>query len=167
MQLNGNPGAPRMRLLLDSNVIIAAEPFAGDLEENLEVAALLLRLANEQGHYLCVAAATRDDLLQGQDATRRRQRLAELAKFSQLAEVPVSDDLRERAGDSPRGSNDERDLRILAALDAGAATHLVNDDARLLRRAAKAGLGELALTTQAHATCCGGSLPRSWHPLRA
>src|SRR5687768_12733995 len=79
----------RLRLLLDSNVVIAVEPYSGVLEDGLTAGARLLRLANEQGHLLCVAPATKDDLLQGRDPMRRRQRLAELEKFHQLQEAPV------------------------------------------------------------------------------
>ena len=70
----------RLRLLLDSNVVIAVEPFCG-VSNGMPVGAELLRLANEQGHLLCVAPATQDDLLQGSDPLRRRQRLAELKKL--------------------------------------------------------------------------------------
>jgi predicted RNA-binding protein with PUA-like domain len=54
--------------------------------------------------------------------------------------------LRSRAGNSSPGSNNERDLRLLAELDAGAVTYLVTDDGRLRRRAARAGLGDRALS---------------------
>jgi hypothetical protein len=93
-----------------------------------------------------VASATRDDLLQGKDPIRKKQRLAELAKFHELAEAPLEKDLVQRAGRSVDGSNDHRDLRVLAALDCGAATHLITEDARLRRRAARAGLAEAVLT---------------------
>lgn len=142
----GGDESERLRFLLDSNVVIAVEPFSGELEGNIELGVRLLRLANEQRHLLCVAPATRDDLLEGKDAARRRQRIAELGKFHLLAEAPVTSELRTRAGTSNPGSNDERDLRLLAELDCGAVTYLVTDDGRLRRRAARAGLGDRALS---------------------
>lgn len=108
----------------------------------MPIAARLVQLANRQGHQLCVAPATQDDLLQGRDAARRRQRLAELEKFQLLEEVDVSDDLTARAGKSRAGTSDHRDLRVLAALEAGAADYLVTEDDRLRRRAARAGIRE-------------------------
>jgi hypothetical protein len=54
---------PRLRLLLDSNIIVAVEPYAGAIEPNMRAAAELLRRASELGHILCVAPATRHDLL--------------------------------------------------------------------------------------------------------
>lgn len=88
----------RLRLLLDTNVYIAAEPFSGGTEIGLARAATLLRLASEQGHTLLVHPATRDDLLEGMDSDRRRQRLAELGKYSMLAESPITKSLEQRAG---------------------------------------------------------------------
>ena len=130
----------RFRLLLDANVIIAVEPYAGDIEAGMSAAARLLRLATEQGQVLCVARATRDDLLETRDPKKRNQRLAELEKFHLLEAVPVPAYLDATFGAPKLGTNDERDMRLLAALEAGAATHLVTDDNRLQRRAAKCGL---------------------------
>ena len=63
-----------------------------------------------------------------------------------LVESPVATSLKERAGTSAPGSNDHRDLRLLAALDAHAATYLVTEDSRLRRRARRAALREATLT---------------------
>jgi len=143
--VTGGGRPSRLRLLLDTNVVIAAEPYGGHLETNVSVAARLVRLANEQGHLMVVASATREDLLMGRDPARLKQRLVELEKFHQLEEVPLEEAFVQRAGASNPGSNDHRDLRILAALNSGAATHLISDDARLHRRAARASLGDAVL----------------------
>lgn len=142
----GGGDRPRLKLLLDSNVVVAAEPYAGTIEANVEPATTLLRLAGEQGHLLCVAPATRDDVLENLDPVRRRQRVAELMKFSQLQEVPLTAAFRERAGHSELGSNDHRDLRLLATLDAGAADYLITEDRRLQRRGRRAGLGDVVVS---------------------
>jgi hypothetical protein len=154
----------RLRLLLDSNVVIAVEPYSGVLESDMPMGARLVRLANEQGHLLCVAPATWDDLLEGKDPVRRRQRLAELAKFHTLEEAPVSSALAEKAGRSQAGTNDERDLRLLAALHAGAATHLVTNDTRLQRRADRAGLGDTVLTLNDAVALLAGFAPEEIAP---
>jgi len=140
--------ASRLRLLLDSNVVIAVEPYSGVLEAGMRSGAKLLRLANEQGHLLCVAAATRDDLLEAKDAAQRAQRVAELEKFHLLEEVPIPAALVDLVGSSVDGTNDHRDLRIIAALFAGAATHLVTDDYKLRKRAERAGLAERVMTLE-------------------
>src|ERR1700712_4123262 len=141
----GTP-APRLKLMLDTNILLSAEPFDGHLEASIEQASRLLRLANEQGHLLCVAAATRGDMLEGRDVARREQRLAELGKFHELDEVPLDPEFVALVGASEVGSNDHRDLRILATLNAGAASYLVSNDIRLRRRAGRAGLGDAVLS---------------------
>jgi hypothetical protein len=143
---DASPPAPRLRFLLDTNVFIALEPYVGGMEAGIEPAAELVRLTNKQGHRLFVHPATRDDLLQGVNASRRSQALAELSKFEMLAESPISTDLRMKAGDSAEGSNDHRDLRLLAALAARAATYLVTEDVRLRRRALRCELGDSTLS---------------------
>jgi L-amino acid N-acyltransferase YncA len=156
--------APKLRFLLDTNVFIALEPYAGGMETGIEPAAELMRLTGKQGHRLFVHPATRDDLLEGRDATRRRQALAELGKFEMLAESPISADLRTTAGDSTEGSNDHRDLRLLAALASRAVTYLVTEDVRLRRRARRCGLGDSILSIDEAADLLLGLEPRVNEP---
>lgn len=153
------PQPVRLRLLLDSNIVVALEPYAGELEANLPAAAELARLASELGHVLCVAPATRDDVLENADPVRRRQRLEELQKFPQLEESPITDALRAAAGDSVPGSNDHRDLRLLASVDSGAASYLVTEDRALLKRAGRAVHGERVLNLAGAVELLRGFLP--------
>jgi ribosomal protein S18 acetylase RimI-like enzyme len=134
------------RLLLDSNVLFSAEPFAGEMEQRFAAVAELLRTASSQGHRVLVHPASLDDARADRDVGRRRQRLAELSKYETLEEVPVPSGLQAIFGDPQPGSRDQRDMRILAALPAHAATHLVTDDDRLRRRAARAGFGDAVLS---------------------
>lgn len=133
-------------MLLDTNVYISLEPFAGLVEPGLGPAADLVRLCNRQGHQLFVHPATIDDLREGTDPARLQQRLAEIAKFELLAESPVPTSLIALAGRSPDGTNDHRDLRLLAALNARAVNYLISEDHALLRRAGRAKLGQSVLT---------------------
>jgi hypothetical protein len=136
------------RLLLDSNVLFAAEPFAGTLEQRFDLVAELLRLASQQGHTVLVHPASLDDARRDKDSARRSQRLAELSKYALLAEIPVPTWLAEIFGRPLADSRDHRDLRILASLPARAATHLITEDDRLRRRAGRAGFGEAALAVR-------------------
>jgi L-amino acid N-acyltransferase YncA len=144
-QAGVTPGVP-LRLLADSNFVITLEPYAGEMEPGQPLAAEVVRLASEQGHRIFVHPATRDDLLEGTDAARRAQRLAELEKFPSLVEGPIPVTLTTVLGQPSAGSNDDRDLRLLAALHNNAATYLVSDDGGLRKRAARVGLGERVLT---------------------
>ena len=145
-------------------MFIAVEPFAGSTEADLARGAVLIRLASEQGHALLVHPATRDDLLEGQDFERRQQRLAELDKYPMLAESRITQSLIERAGNSTPGSNDHRDLRLLAALDGHAATYLISQDTRLRRRARRAGLRDATLTTDEAIALLEGLRPETLEP---
>jgi hypothetical protein len=154
----------RLRLLLDTNVFIAVEPFDGSTEAGLSRCATLVRMASEQGHTLLVHPATRDDLREGKDPKRRQQRLAELEKYPMLEESRITKSLLERAGSSPDGSNDHRDLRLLAALDGRAATYLVSEDTGLRRRARRAGLRDATLTVDEAITLLEGLRPKDPTP---
>ncbi len=142
----GSSRVTKLRFLLDTNVFIAVEPYAGVMERGLQPGAELLRLAAEQGHVLLLHPATYDDIREDKDALRRAQRLAEAGKYRQLTEVPVTARLEALAGSSPSGSNDHKDLRLLAALDARAATYLISEDIPLRKRATRAELGDAVLT---------------------
>jgi hypothetical protein len=137
--------ATTLRLLVDSNFVITLEPYAGKLEPGQPVAAEVVRLASEQGHKLLVHPATRDDLLQAADPALRAQRLAELQKFPQLSEGKIPGALTAILGSPPEGSNDHRDLRLLAALHNNAVAYLITNDAGLRKRARRVGLHERVL----------------------
>jgi GNAT superfamily N-acetyltransferase len=139
-------GGTPLRLLIDSNFYITLEPYGGALEAGQGLAAEVVRLATEQGHRLVVHPASRDDLLEATDPRLRAQRLAELAKYPQLVEGPIPGALTNVLGLPSEGSNDHRDLRILAALHHKAAAYLITNDGKLRRRAAHVGLGERVLT---------------------
>lgn len=130
---------PRLTFLLDTNELIPLEPFAAPAP--LEVASLLAE-ASRHGHRVVVHPANRDDLSEDADDARREQMLAALMKYEMLEESPISDSLRSAAGDSEPGTNDHRDLRLLAAVDSGSATFLVTEDRRLRARASRAGLSQ-------------------------
>ena len=53
--ISGTEERPRLRLLLDSNIVVAAEPYSGVVESNLPAAAEFVRLAGELGHVRCAS----------------------------------------------------------------------------------------------------------------
>jgi GNAT superfamily N-acetyltransferase len=136
---------PLLTFLLDTNAVIALEPYAGSDDEQSPALADLLRLAREHNHHVVVHPANYDDLRETADEGHRAANLRALRKYELIGEPPIADDLRDAFGSVVDGSNDHRDLRLLAAAAAGAATHLVTNDRRLLRRAARAGLEEQVL----------------------
>lgn len=127
-----------MSFLIDSNVVIAAEPFNGQLEELQPVIGTIMRIAAENGHKVVVHPATRDDLKETVDSAHRKQNLAAFGKYPVLDEVPVPQHVLD-VFPSPLSPNDERDARILASLDAGAVHFLITNDRKLRKRAIRLG----------------------------
>ncbi len=145
-RVNTNSSTAPTRFLLDTNVIIALEPYAGQMEAGMTPAATFVRLAMKQGHHVFVHPASRDELAEGSDPTRVQQRMAELKKFDLLAESPISSTISNELGPVELDSNDHRDRRILAALNSNAVNFLVSDDVRLRQRAKRIGVGDRVLT---------------------
>ena len=127
-----------MTFLIDSNVVIAAEPFNGRLEELQPDVSAFIRTAAKHGHSVFVHPATLDDLRETSEPVHRKQNIAAFDKYPVLDEV----ELPQRVLDefpNPCPPNDHRDARILAALDAGAVHFLVTNDRKLRKRAARLG----------------------------
>lgn len=147
-----------MTFLIDSNVVIAAEPFNGQLEELQPDVSAFMRTAAQHGHKVFVHPATLDDLNETSDPSHRAQNLAAFSKYPALSEV----ELPQRVLDvfpNPCSQNDERDARILAALDAGAVHFLVTNDRKLRKRAAKIGHENAVLGPREAAEQLA-----AWHP---
>ena len=148
------------RFLLDTNVFIALEPFAGQIEPGLGPASTFMRLAMQQGNRVFVHPATRDELSEAKDQVRASQRIAELAKFEMLEETRISAQMNAKLGPVVTDSNDHRDLRILASLKANAVNFLVTNDIPLRRRARRIGLGERVLSLADAAALLEGFEPK-------
>lgn len=125
----------RLKLLVDTNVFIAAEPYGDARESTFDVAAGLFATASRLGHSIVISRATQADLLQG-SGEQRRTRLDQLRKYHVLEEIPENPQVRIWGGfPLPLSDNDRRDVTLLNDLCAGAADFLVTDDRRLRNRA--------------------------------
>ena len=127
-----------MSFLIDTNVIIAAEPFAGALEELQPQVSRFLSQTAKHGHSVWVHPASREDLSQTADPSHRKQNLAAFAKYPSLHETDVPDEIWQCYPENPK-DNDRRDARILSALHAGAVDFLVTNDRKLRARAIQLG----------------------------
>ena len=76
-----------MTFLIDSNVVIAAEPFNGRLEELQPDFSAFIRMAAQHGHRVFVHPATLDDLKETSDPVHRKQNIAAFDKYPVLDEV--------------------------------------------------------------------------------
>lgn len=129
-----------MRFLVDANVLIAIEPFDAQREASHSIAARFYELLHSQGHQLFVHPAVEDDLARASDPVRLAHNQAALRKYPTLTEAPIVPALTSAAGASAVGTNDHRDLRLLAAVERSSVDYLVTEDVGLKRRATRAGL---------------------------
>jgi GNAT superfamily N-acetyltransferase len=127
---------------MDTNVVIPAEG-EEEVDSGLPLVAEFISRAHDHRHRVAVHPANRDDLLEAELSAARDAKIAKLGKYPMLAESPIP---AEMLGDGVvEGSNDHRDLRLIAAVVSGAATYLVTEDKRLRSRAARLGVGSSVL----------------------
>ncbi len=135
-----------VRIVIDSNVFIAAESVSSDSHLFREEAARFLRLASQLNCSVAVCEATKQDLLRAQKPLQDI-RLRQLEKYHVLENIPVSTDLHLRAKfPIPISRNNQIDLAVLAVLDSGAVDWLVTQDNDFRRRAANAGYRDQTLS---------------------
>jgi len=137
-----------LKLLLDTNVLIQAEPTEPScLEEGASVVSSLLNAAAQGKHGVFVHPASVQELLNDKDAERCRTRTVLVHKYLQLVSPPrVSAALEDLIGRAKPGSHDEVDHALLAAVSGNAVDFLVTADHRLKNKALRADLGERVAT---------------------
>jgi len=137
-----------MRILLDTNIIIAAEPTGPEyLEPETSTIASLVKLLAGMSHESFVHPATRKELLRDRDPNRKCVRQQLLAKYRELQRPPaVPPRLTQTLGTPKPGSHDATDLKLIAALHGDAVDLLVTHDHKMHTWAAKLGLSERVMT---------------------
>ena len=139
-----------MRVLLDSNFLISAEPtHAGEVEENADVSQAVLRCIQQLKWEACVHPAQQHDF----DRDRQKERVdLRRLKFQRYTELRppfhVPAELAQQIAGLTEGSNDWVDFQLLAALKCGAVDYLVSDDGKLHKRAAKLGVADAVFAAQ-------------------
>lgn len=133
-----------MRFLLDTNIVIAAEPAtAKDVELATEIVIEFLKLAHAGGHQLQIHPETVAEMGGDGDTTRRELHLTLAQKYPLLPNPPLANPaLFEKLGLDEPGEHTVVDLTILAALQAECADYFVTNDQRLRKRARRLELGE-------------------------
>lgn len=137
--------ATTLKLLLDTNVLIAAYPRdRGTVEPLTGLASELIRLANEYGHttYSHEVAIEYDtgSIVDQQDRDWRRMLLEKHPTLP--AHPPIHAKISEELGTPPHGSNDWVDHVLLAAVGGNAVSILVTEDRGILRKARRLELAD-------------------------
>jgi len=137
----------QLKFLLDTNVLIPAEPvLAGDEEPGTEVCAQLIRGIQEGGHRTFLHPASQFDIQRDTDPTRRRIREIYARKYPFVPDPPSPrDEILRVFGDPIEHSNDWVDAQLVAALDTNVVNFLVTEDQKLNRRARRLGLASQVL----------------------
>lgn len=134
-----------MKILLDSNVMIAAYPVTGEADEySPEAARRLLRLANEHGHTTFRHPASLAwDFDNVRDRKVREWRKNTASVIPELQDPPaIQPEIVHCAGRPARGTSDWVDQHMLAAVVGDAVDILVTEDRGILRTASCLELGE-------------------------
>lgn len=137
-----------VRLLLDSNILIPAEPTGlRDVETTTAPAVALQSLLSLGGHTPYVHPKSREEIANGSDSQRAQTRTILLGRYTDLPyPPPLSKTLVEVLGAPRPGSNNEVDLHLLSAVEQNAVDYLVTEDDGIHRRAKRVGLGHRVLT---------------------
>lgn len=139
--------ATGLRILLDTNIFIAAESDSHPPHVNADAAKRLYSSATQLGHTLCLGSGIRDDIARHRDENHKQKRRLQLARYHVLNPIEVPLGFQAKAGYPPRINEASRvDLTLLLALDRGAAQWLVTEDLRILPHARALGLEDRVFT---------------------
>ena len=155
-----------MRFLLDTNILIAAEPLGDQFEPGATSAIRLIGLANELGHSLHRHPAVKSDINRNLDTGARESRLLLNQKYPPLQSPPlIQSVIVEVLGQYPEGSNDWVDQYMLAATLGNAVDFLVTEDAKLRSRAVRLGLADRVMNVRGAITLLERLSPTPSTPL--
>jgi GNAT superfamily N-acetyltransferase len=140
----------RLKLLIDTNVIIPLDPTSpGDLHDNTQVATELQNLAYEVHAQLWVHPAASKDLSRDPDPVRRDLRERLIRKYLSLSNPPPDAAVTAVVGAATSDHNDWVDNQLLAALHADAVDYLITEDRRIFRKARTLGVEHRVFTIAA------------------
>ena len=139
--------AARLKLLIDTNIIIPLEPTSvDDLHVNTDAASEIVKLASETGAQLFIHPAASADLQRDTDACRRAMRAQLLRKYLTLTDPPSDSAISPVIGSPACGTNDWVDHQLLAALRGNAIDFLITEDQKIFKKARVLGIEHRVFT---------------------
>lgn len=132
-----------MKFLIDTNIIIKAEPTSiGEMELDIDDVAQLLGMVATTENQTYIHPSSLNEIERDRDTQRRDARLSLLKKYPRLPTGPVvSASLRGLLPKQRLSPHDQVDLQLLAALERESVDYLITEDLRLIKRGRRAGLG--------------------------
>ena len=133
----------RLRILIDTNVFIAAESDSIPRHPRGELASEFLKLATKLGHSVCLAATIGDDFRRHADPNHRLSRRWQTERYDMLHKIDMPSEFPKRAGYMPSAGPSARvDMSLLQALERNAAHWWISDDQGLQSHASTLSLSE-------------------------
>ncbi|MFJ5862457.1 hypothetical protein ACIQCM_13640 [Pseudarthrobacter sp. NPDC092439] len=134
-----------LRVLMDTNVVLAIEGDEGADHANHKSASTVYRLVLDSGGQVSIVENQFDDISRIKDRPLRDRRRRQLEKYPRLGRVELTTRFLNEARyarDLRAQSNDGVDAALLLALQRNAATWLITEDRKLHSHARHAGLQE-------------------------
>lgn len=157
--------ADTLRVLMDTNIVVAIEGDTEAFHANHSKASSVYRLVHATGGQVWIVGNQLDDFSRIADRNLQQRRQRQLGKYPCLERLSLNRDFLLSAGYptnlNPR-SNDGVDAALLLALKRNAASWLVTEDRRLHSHARQLGLHERVLTLEdalGALSALGGQLP--------
>lgn len=136
-----------MKFLIDTNIIIAAEPTSsGDIEHNTEAVALLIRSIRSYNYDIFIHPASYIDIEKDTDNNRKKMRKILLNKYPKLQNPPeIDDDINNTLGIVEKDTSDYVDHLLLTAVYRDAIDYLITEDRDILKKSHRLGIQDRVL----------------------
>ena len=136
-----------MRFLLDTNILIPAEPTSTtDVEATTPVVTRLIGLLAGAKFSTFIHPSSATELLGDRDSSRRDLRQQLLSKYETLPSPPsVTEALHQQLGAPQPGTNNAVDNELIAAVERNAVNYLVTNDDRIHKKLVRLDLGHRGL----------------------
>jgi L-amino acid N-acyltransferase YncA len=138
-----------MKLLLDTNAIIPAEPVSPEnIELQSPVVADLLRLIAEGKHQHYIHPASIDELEGDQTPSRRQARRILVSKYPRLPAPPktIHESILDKLSELPQNTHEQTDCLLLTCVVVDAVDYLVTEDRGIHRKARTLDIAERVLS---------------------
>jgi len=150
-----------MRFLLDTNILIPAEPTSvSDVEATTPLVTRLIGLISTAGFSAFVHPASIEELRGDKNSDRWKMREQLLLKYEKLPSPPdVPAALNETLGAPQPGTNNAIDNLLIASVERNAVNILVTNDDRIHKKLARIGLAKRGLYPSQVIALINGLLP--------
>jgi L-amino acid N-acyltransferase YncA len=150
-----------MKLLLDTNAIIPAEPVSPEnIESQSPIVAELLRLIAEGSHQHYIHPTSIDEIEGDQESSRREMRMILIQKYPLLPGSPstIHNSILEKLPHPSLNTHDLADCLLLTCVVIDAVDYLVTDDRGIHKKARQLDVAERVLSISEAVTALRGLL---------